>query len=176
MYFVPGHADEEDRDLGYVLLTSKADVARSKAKVARCLAGWQAMTTPMKDEAPETLSQWNRLSKAGFGGLKKCKQCKPPLLSSKYFQGWGIRCHLLDRMQEHKVSCLKVDKKMRVRAFLRMNPDQHSHLTSLYDMFRKKGVKVKTTSDFLKALGNKPHHRPELVSMHACFASDKGSP
>ena len=127
-------------------------------------------------QAPRTCSEWaSKMNNAQAAITEKALGFRPPMISGNYLTAWFIRSYMTDLMHESRVSCLKIDAEISVRAFVNMNPDQKSVLKRFQMKFwRSKAKKdVSNTRQFVASI-SRHAVRPELVSMMACFSCDKG--
>ena len=77
---------------------------------------------------------------------------------------------MLMLMHMKGIAKLHVDPECSIQSFLRMNPDQCEHVTKIYKSHK---TECHSVDDLLNLCGWE-HSRPELLSMMACFAGDKG--
>ena len=158
---------------GYVFKSRWRDRAESRRKIMCTMRGWYDLIGRIR-RAPRTGADWLAHVQGAFRRLRQLPRAQRPLrLQTCYLLSWALRAHLLDLMWLQKVPALKLAG-MRVRGFLQLCPDQKGALSALYDSIRHRGAPMRTASQFLRALGTKTHHRPELTSFHACFALDRG--
>ena len=78
-----------------------------------------------------------------------------------------------DIMYEADIAKCRVDGQITLAQFLKMNPDQCSHLTRIATSLAKSGEECESVQDLLAASGCRSYP-PELASMLACFAGDRG--
>ena len=135
------------------------------------IRGWSAVVGAIP-HAPRTCSEWAASQDASASALRGLGFAVPrlPVKKHEYLCIWTVRLYMLILMHMKGIAKLQVDPASSIQSFLRMNPDQRGRLIKIYHSHKNECHSVQD----LLALCGWEHSRPELLSMMACFAGDKG--
>ena len=153
-------------------LVVERNIECENKKISKYIQGCDALVQAIGPEAPKCLSEYCASMHAGIDAINDLK-FTVPRINGPYMVPWTARGIVIDLLVASDVSDLIVDKDITLSRFISANPDQKSQLQQFRSALANVGKAPKHVKEFLGAIAGK-HIRPELLSMHACFAVDDG--